>query len=93
VAIEMAQRLRAMTALPKVQFPATTWWLTAICNGIWCSLLVCLETVLCTHSNKINTSLKKIIKKKEDQCVDTSFLLRIGNKITLEGVKEKKVWS
>ena len=24
--------------------------------------------------------------KKEDQCVDTSFLLRIGNKISMKGV-------
>jgi hypothetical protein len=31
---------------------------------------------------------KKI--KKEDQSVDTSFLLRIGNKILLEGVTETK---
>jgi hypothetical protein len=28
------------------------------------------------------------IKKKEDQCVDTSFLLRIGNKIPMKGVTE-----
>jgi hypothetical protein len=38
---EMAQWLRALTAL---QFPATTWWLTTICNGIQCPLLVCLKT-------------------------------------------------
>jgi hypothetical protein len=31
---------------------------------------------------------KKI--KKEVQCVDTSFLLRTGNKIPMEGVTEKK---
>jgi hypothetical protein len=31
---------------------------------------------------------KKI--KKEDQRVDTSFLLRIGNKTPMEGVTEKK---
>ena len=31
---------------------------------------------------------KKI--KKEDQCVDTSFLPRIGNKIPMEGVAETK---
>jgi hypothetical protein len=31
---------------------------------------------------------KKI--KKEDQCVDTSFLPRIGNKISMEGVAETK---
>jgi hypothetical protein len=28
------------------------------------------------------------LKKKEDQQVDTSFLLRMGNKILLEGVTE-----
>jgi hypothetical protein len=31
---------------------------------------------------------KKI--KKEDQLIDTSFLLRIGNKISMEGVAETK---
>jgi hypothetical protein len=33
---EMAQWLRALTAVPEVlvQFPATTWWLTTICNEI-----------------------------------------------------------
>jgi hypothetical protein len=30
------------------------------------------------------------LKKKEDQSVDTSSLLRIGNKIPMEGVTEKK---
>jgi hypothetical protein len=30
------------------------------------------------------------LKKKEDQSVDTSFLLRMGNKILMEGVTEKK---
>jgi hypothetical protein len=29
-------------------------------------------------------------KKKEDQCLDTSFLLRMGNKIPMEGVTEIK---
>jgi hypothetical protein len=29
-------------------------------------------------------------KKKEDQCMDTSFLLRIGNKIPMEGVTGTK---
>jgi hypothetical protein len=28
--------------------------------------------------------------KKKDQSVDTSFLLRIGNKIPMEGVTETK---
>ena len=32
----------------------------------------------------------KEIKKKEDQIVDTSFCLRIGNKIPKEGVTETK---
>jgi hypothetical protein len=30
------------------------------------------------------------LKKKEDQSVDTSFLLRMGNKIPIEGVIETK---
>jgi hypothetical protein len=30
------------------------------------------------------------IKKKEDQSVDTSFLLRIGNTVPMEGVTETK---
>jgi hypothetical protein len=30
------------------------------------------------------------LKKKEDQSVDTSFLLRRGNKIPMEGVAETK---
>jgi hypothetical protein len=30
------------------------------------------------------------LKKKEDQNVDTSFLLRMGNKIPVEGVTETK---
>jgi hypothetical protein len=30
------------------------------------------------------------LKKKEDQNVDTSFLLRMGNKTPMEGVTETK---
>jgi hypothetical protein len=30
------------------------------------------------------------LKKKEDQSVDTLLLLRIGNKIPMEGVTERK---
>jgi hypothetical protein len=30
------------------------------------------------------------LKKKKDQSVDTSFLLRMGNKIPMEGVTETK---
>jgi hypothetical protein len=32
------------------------------------------------------------LKKKEDQEVDTLLLLRMGNKIPMEGVRDK-VWS
>jgi hypothetical protein len=32
------------------------------------------------------------LKKKEDQSVDISFLLRMGNKIPMEGVTETQ-WS
>jgi hypothetical protein len=39
---------------------------------------------------KIQFAKHKKIKKKEDQHVDTSFLLRIGNKILMEGVTETK---
>jgi hypothetical protein len=30
------------------------------------------------------------LKKKEDQSVDTSFLLRMGNKVPMEGVTKTK---
>ena len=33
------------------------------------------------------------LKKKEDQSVDTSVLLRKGNKIFIGGKTEKKMWS
>jgi hypothetical protein len=39
---------------------------------------------------KIQFAKHKKIKKKEDQSVDTSFLLRIGNKIPRDGVTETK---
>ena len=39
---------------------------------------------------KIQFAKHKKIKKKEDQRVDTSFLLRIGNKIPMKGVTETK---
>ena len=39
---------------------------------------------------KIQFAKHKKIKKKEDQCVDTSFLLRIGIKIPMKGVTETK---
>jgi hypothetical protein len=39
---------------------------------------------------KIEFAKHKKIKKNEDQSVDTSFLLRIGNKTSMEGVTETK---
>jgi hypothetical protein len=39
---------------------------------------------------KIQFAKHKKIKKREDQSVDTSFLLRIGNKIPMKGVTETK---
>jgi hypothetical protein len=39
---------------------------------------------------KIQSAKHKKIKKREDQWVDTSFLLRIGNKIPMKGVTETK---
>ena len=43
---EMAQWLRALTALPEVlsSIPSNSvQFCTTICNGIWCPLLVCLK--------------------------------------------------
>jgi hypothetical protein len=37
---------------------------------------------------KIQFAKHKKIKKKEDQYMDTSFFLRIGNKIPMEGVTD-----
>jgi hypothetical protein len=39
---------------------------------------------------KIQFTKHKKIKKKEDQWVDTSFLPRIGNKMSMEGIVETK---
>jgi hypothetical protein len=41
---------------------------------------------------KIQFVKHKKIKKREDQQVDTLFLLRIGNKINMKGVRDK-VWN
>ena len=42
------------------------------------------------RTSKIQFAKHKKIEKREDQWVDTSFLLRIGNKIPMEGVTETK---
>jgi hypothetical protein len=41
-----------------VQIPATTWWLTTICNKIWRPLLECLKTAT-VYLHIINKSKKK----------------------------------
>ena len=67
---EMAQCLRILTALPEVQrswVPTTKWWLTTICNKIWCPLLVYVWRQLqCTHINKNTFKKKKRKKQKTD---------------------------
>ena len=47
----------------RVQIPATTWWLTTICDKIWRPLLECLKTATVYLHIIINKNLKK--KKKE----------------------------
>jgi hypothetical protein len=39
---------------------------------------------------KIQFAKHMELKKKEDQRVDTSFLLKMGNKVPMEGVRETK---
>jgi hypothetical protein len=39
---------------------------------------------------KIQFAKQVKLKKKEDQSVDTFFLFRIGNKISMDGVTETK---
>jgi hypothetical protein len=56
----MAQWLRSTFLLfwrSWVQIPATTWWLTTICNEIWLPLLMHLETAT-VYLDIINLFLK-----------------------------------
>jgi hypothetical protein len=46
--------------------------------------------VLPSRTPKVQFAKHKKIKKREYQWVDTSFLLRIGNKIPMKGVTETK---
>jgi hypothetical protein len=46
---ELAQQLRALTALPEVLSSNPTQWLTTICNEIRYPLLVCLKQLQCTY--------------------------------------------
>jgi hypothetical protein len=49
-----------------------------------------IKTAQKHRTPKIQFGKHKKIKKREDQWVDTSFLLRIGNKIPMKGVTETK---
>ena len=42
------------------------------------------------RKNKVKFAKPMKLNKKEDQSVDTSFLLRMGNKVPMEGVTETK---
>jgi len=50
----MAQWLRAWAVLPKVQFPATTWWFTTISNGDPMPSSGVSEDSKCTHIHETN---------------------------------------
>jgi hypothetical protein len=54
-----------------VQIPATTWWLTTICNKIWLPLLECLKTAT-VYLHIINKYLKKksIFQRKGPVCLN-----------------------
>ena len=55
----MAQRLRAL-----LLFPATTKWLTAIPDDIWCPLLVCVYIVIIKQTtNKQNCGEAGLVAK------------------------------
>jgi hypothetical protein len=49
-----------------VQFPATTWWLTALCEGVGSDVFFCCvwRQAPCAHINKINTILKTKQERK-----------------------------
>ena len=47
-----------------VQFPATTWWLTTICNKIWRPLLECLKAAT-VYLHTLNQSINQSILKRK----------------------------
>ena len=57
----MAQRLRALAALPEVlsSFPRNLQWLTTICKETWCPLLVCRHT--CRQNTVHIINIKRFI--------------------------------
>jgi hypothetical protein len=69
--------------------------LSGICNSVWVWWLIVDESlggVLAQKHRKpkVQFAKHKKIKMREDQRVDISFLLRIGNKIPMKGVTETK---
>ena len=59
----MAQRLRELAELPEVlsSIPSNSiWWLTTICNEIWCPLLAHRHTC---RQNAVYIINKSIFKK------------------------------
>jgi hypothetical protein len=68
---EMAQWLRALTALSEV--PATTWWLTTISYKIWCPLLVHWKTATMYLDIMINKSSKNKTAKKKNLSINLGF--------------------
>jgi hypothetical protein len=67
---EMAQRLRALTALPEVLSSISNHYMVAhtICNEIRCRLLVCLKTATVYSYKQTNkqTATNKPLKKEWD---------------------------
>lgn len=63
---EMAQDLRALAALRRVQFPVTTWGLTTMYIEVWCLLLAFRQTY------RQNTTY--IINKIHDCLIKASFI-------------------
>jgi hypothetical protein len=54
------KRTDCSSTRPKFNSQQPQWWLTTICNGIWCPLLVCLK-IATGYSYTVN---KSVLKKK-----------------------------
>jgi len=78
---EMARRLRALAAFPKVlsSFPATTWWLTTICNKIWCPLVQAYIHAERCILNKSRKGRKEGRKKEREK--ERPILVKFGGKM------------
>jgi hypothetical protein len=58
-----------LAALPEAlsSFPAPTWWLTAICNEVWCPLPTCRHT--CKQNTVYIINIKKKKKERKEPCL------------------------